>query len=147
MPTEDLLAPSLPAWTAADGPLADLLADRDPSDLALVVGVADGEDPWEARARTELDASGFAPDELVATHEPTTAVGSTTVIRLPQGEHPARVLVLVGLGAGAPEDLRLAGAAAGRATRGRAQVVVRAPPTHQVGAGAVVGGAGAGWGR
>ena len=141
MPTEDLLAPSLPAWTAADGPLADLLADRDPSDLALVVGVADGEDPWDARARTELDAAGFGPDELVATHEPTTAVGSTTVIRLPQGEHPARVLVLVGLGAGAPEDLRLAGAAAGRATRGRAQVVVLAPSSDEVGHGAFVEGA------
>jgi len=141
VPNEDLLAPSLPSWTAADGALADVLADRDPSDLALVVGVADGSDPWGEHARAELSASGFAPDELLQIHEPQTSVGSATVIRLAPGEHPARVLVLVGLGEGDSRDLRLAGAAAGRATRGRAHVVVLAPTSDQAGQEAFVEGA------
>jgi leucyl aminopeptidase len=141
VPTEDLLAPTLPTWTAADGPLADVLADRDPADLALVVGLADGSDPWGDRSRSELISAGFDPDALVQTHEPATSVGSTTVVRLAPGEHPVRVLVLVGLGEGAPHDLRLGGAAAGRATRGRARVVVLAPASDEVGQGAFVEGA------
>ncbi|EAQ00035.1 leucyl aminopeptidase [Janibacter sp. HTCC2649] len=141
MPAEDLLAPTLPAWTAADGPLADVLADLDPTDLALVVGVSDGDDPWDPRARQALTASGFDPDELFETHEPKTSAGTTCEVRMPRGELPVRVLVLVGLGEGAPRDLRLAGAAAGRASRGRAQVVVLAPSADEAGQAAFVEGA------
>lgn len=141
MPAEDLLAPSLPTWSAADGPLADVLADLDPTDLALVVAVAVGDDPWGARTREALVASGFAPDDVIETHEPKTSVGSTTVVRMPRGDHAARVIVLVGLGEGAPHDLRLAGAAAGRATRGRAVVVLLAPSADEAGQAAFVEGA------
>lgn len=141
MPAEDLLAPSLPTWSAADGPLADVLADLDPADLALVVGVADGDDPWGARGRQALADSGFEPDDLIEIHEPKTSVGSTTVVRMPRGDHAARLVVLVGLGDGAPQDLRLAGAAAGRATRGRAQVVVLAPSADEGGQAAFIEGA------
>lgn len=141
MPTEDLLAPSLPSWTASDGPLGDVLADLDPTDLALVVGIADGDDPFDDRTRRALGEVGFTADELVETHEPKTSVGATTSIRMPRGEQAVRVLVLVGLGAGSPADLRLAGAAAGRSTRGRAQVVLLAPSADEVGQGAFVEGA------
>ncbi|WP_353952964.1 leucyl aminopeptidase family protein [Knoellia sp. S7-12] len=141
MPIEDLLAPTLPAWTAADGPLADVLADLDPDDLALVVGVADGDDPWEPRVRQALATAGFDPDELIETHEPKTSVGSTTVVRMPRGDQAARLVVLVGLGEGGSRDLRLAGAAAGRATRGRGQVVVLAPSADEAGQAAFVEGA------
>lgn len=141
MPAEDLLAPSLPTWSAVDGALADVLADLDPTDLALVVAVVEGEDPFDERARQALADSGFAPDELIEIHEPKTSVGSTTVVRMPRGDHAARLVVLVGLGEGAPQDLRLAGAAAGRATRGRAQVVVLAPSTDEAGQAAFIEGA------
>ncbi|MFC7489648.1 MULTISPECIES: leucyl aminopeptidase family protein [unclassified Knoellia] len=143
MPAEDLLAPTLPSWTAADGPLADVLADLDPTDLALVVGVVDGDGdgPWESRAHAALTEAGFAPDELAETHEPSTAAGATTTVRMPRGELPVRVLVLVGLGDAGPADLRAAGAAAGRATRGRAQVVALAPSSDEAGQAAFVEGA------
>lgn len=141
MPAEDLLAPTLPTWTAADGPLADVLADLDPSDLALVVGVSDGDNPWDPRARHALAAAGFDPDELIEIHEPKTSAGSTTVVRMPRGDLAARLVVLVGLGEGRPQDLRLAGAAGGRATRGRAQVVVLAPSADEPGQAAFIEGA------
>ncbi|KGN39431.1 leucyl aminopeptidase family protein [Knoellia subterranea] len=141
MPVEDLLAPLLPTWSAADGPLADVLADLDPSDLALVLGVSPGGDPWGTGVRSALEAAGFDPDELVATHEPATSVGASTVVRLPAGLHAARALVLVGLGDGTPGGLRLAGAASGRATRGRAQVVLLTPSADEAGQAAFVEGA------
>ena len=141
VPTEDLLAPTLPSWTATDGPLADVLADLDPTDLVLVVGILEGHTPWDERARSALVAAGFAPDEVADTHEPKASVGATTVIRLPRGEHSVRVLVLVGLGEGTSSDLRVAGAAAGRATRGRAHVVALAPSSDEGGHGAFVEGA------
>ncbi len=38
-PSEDLLAPTLPAWTVATpAPVSDVLPDLDPADLVLVVG-------------------------------------------------------------------------------------------------------------
>ncbi|WP_035947101.1 M17 family peptidase N-terminal domain-containing protein, partial [Knoellia flava] len=118
MPAEDLLAPSVATWSASDGPLVDVLADRDPADLALVVGLLAGDEPWDRRTREALETAGFAPAELLETHEPSSDTGTSTTIRMPRGEQAARVLVLVGLGTGAPADLRAAGAAAGRAVRG-----------------------------
>ena len=141
MPAEDLLAPSVATWSASDGPLVDVLADRDPVDLALVAGLLDGEVSWEPRTREALESAGFDPADLVDTHEPATSAGATTLVRMPRGEQAARVLVLVGLGSGTPADLRTAGAAAGRAVRGRAQVVVLAPSSDETGHAALVEGA------
>ncbi|CAN7158271.1 leucyl aminopeptidase family protein [Knoellia sp. LjRoot47] len=141
MPAEDLLAPSVPTWSASDGPLVDVLADRDPDDLALVVGILAGDEPWDAGTREALEGAGFDPDVLVETHEPSGSAGASTLVRMPRGEQSARVLVLVGLGSGAPADLRAAGAAAGRAVRGRAQVVVLAPSSDEAGHSALVEGA------
>ncbi|KGN39732.1 leucyl aminopeptidase family protein [Knoellia aerolata] len=146
MPSEDLLAPSVATWTGRDGPLADVLADSDPTDLALVVGVLAGDDPWDERTREALTGAGFDPDEILETHEPSTKAGATTVVRVPRGQQSVRVLVLVGLGDAAPGDLRLAGAGAGRATRGRALVVLLAPSCDEPGRAALVeGGVLGGW--
>ncbi|MFW5468729.1 leucyl aminopeptidase family protein [Knoellia sp. CPCC 206435] len=146
MPTEDLLAPTVASWTTSDGPLADVLADSDPTDLALVVGVLAGDDPWDVRTRDALTGAGLDPDELVDTHEPSTAAGATTVVRIPRGQQPVRVLVMVGLGDATPADLRVAGAGAGRATRGRALVVLLAPSSDEPGHAALVeGGVLGGW--
>jgi leucyl aminopeptidase len=121
-PGEDLLAPTLPAWVATRAPLSDVLADRDPTDLVLVVGRSADTDPAELAAR--LDGVGLPGEDLVAAHEPSTAPGVVTGVPLPPGRYAARRLVVVGLGASASDDLRAAGAAAGRATRGLAEVVV-----------------------
>ncbi|MFW5472251.1 leucyl aminopeptidase family protein [Knoellia sp. CPCC 206450] len=141
MPAEDLLAPSVPTWSAGDGPLADVLADRDPAELALVVGLLEGDEPWDGRTREALEGAGLAPAELLETHEPSSEAGASTTVRMPRGEQAARVLVLVGLGSGSPADLRAAGAAAGRAVRGRDAVVVLAPSSDETGHAALVEGA------
>ncbi|GAA4120367.1 hypothetical protein GCM10022415_21870 [Knoellia locipacati] len=141
MPAEDLLAPTVPSWSASDGPLVDVLADRDPGDLALVAGLLAGDEPWDTRTRESLESAGFDPDALVETHEPGGSAGASTLVRMPRGEQAARVLVLVGLGSGSPADLRAAGAAAGRAVRGRAEVVVVAPSSDETGHAALVEGA------
>lgn len=140
MPVEDLLSPSVATWSAADGPLADVLADRDASDLVLVVGLTAGDDPWGSGARDALVACGFDPGELLETHEPGTKVGTVTQIRMPRGQQAVRRLVLVGLGESAPGDLRVAGAAAGRAVRGAGDVVVLAPSSDEAGGAAFVEG-------
>ena len=141
MPAEDLLAPSVARWSASDGPLVDVLADRDPGDLALVAGLLAGDEMWDARTRESLESAGFDPDALVETHEPSGSAGASTLVRMPRGEQAARVLVLVGLGSGSPADLRAAGAAAGRAVRGRSEVVVVAPSSDETGHAALVEGA------
>lgn len=128
-------------WSASDGPLADVVADRDPSDLALVVGLLDGDEPWDPVTRAAIAAVGFDPDELVDTHEPKTSAGAITLVRMPRGQQAVRVLVLVGLGESTPAELRAAGAGLGRATRGRSEVVVLAPSSDESGHAALVEGA------
>ncbi|KGN33656.1 leucyl aminopeptidase [Knoellia sinensis KCTC 19936] len=140
MPSEDLLSPSIATWTASDGPLSDLLADRDASDLVLAVGVLSGAEPWDPRTRDALASAGFDADEILETHEPATTAGASTTVRMPRGELAVRALVLVGLGEGSSADLRIAGAGVGRAARGRRDVVLVAPPSDEVGHAALVEG-------
>ncbi|WP_106297015.1 leucyl aminopeptidase family protein [Knoellia remsis] len=140
MPVEDLLSPSVATWTAGDAPLTDVLADHESDDVALVVGVRGGDAAWEPRVRATLTDVGFDVDELLETHEPATKPGASTLVRLPRGRHAARVLVLVGVGDGTADDLRAAGAAAGRATRDRDAVVVLGPAADEGGHAAFVEG-------
>ncbi|HEY7718311.1 MAG TPA: leucyl aminopeptidase family protein [Pedococcus sp.] len=116
----DLLAPSAGEWRTTTAPLADVLADADASGvvLALPVGEAGLEEHSDALALVGLD-----PAAVVAAHEPSASAGDVTTVPLVPGERPARTLLLVGVGAGTPDDLRRAGAATGRAARGRAHLV------------------------
>ncbi len=143
---EDLLAPTLARWAASPAPISDLLADRDPADLVLVLARS-VDDTAEALAAL-LDGLGMPGDDLVAAHEPQTGSGRLTDVPLPPGRYAARRLLVVGLGDGALEDLRAAGAAVGRATRGRAEVVVGLPgePDPDALAAYVEGAALGGWG-
>ncbi len=123
---EDLLDPSLPTWTVRDGTPAEVLASADPADLTLVVGIpADGPDATVAAA---IAASGADPDAVLPAHEPSGAAGEVTRLPLPPGRYAARRLLLVGIGSREAADLRVAGAAVGRATRGVRDVVLALSP-------------------
>jgi leucyl aminopeptidase len=116
-------------------PLADALADLDAHDLLLAVPVpssdrgtadrsgdtdhsGDADATGEALALVGLDLPG-----VLAAYEPASAAGSVTRIPLVPGERAARAVLLVGVGDGSPAALREAGAALGRAGRGRAVLV------------------------
>ncbi len=136
MPRDDvILSPATSAWSVRST-LEDALPDPDPtepSDSVLVAMVADGPD-GDAGARAALAALGTDADQLLATHEPATTAGAVTTVPLPPGGHAVRRVVLVGVGDGSAAGWRSAGAAVGRATRGRGDVV------HAVG-GTATGGA------
>lgn len=118
---EDLLAPTVSTWTVAPGPLPGALSTLDATTSVLVLAVP-GPGPDEA-LRAALAATGVDPDDVLAAHEPAGGTATVTSIPLVPGRYAVRRLVLVGRGAGTLEDLRLCGAAAGRATRGASAVV------------------------
>ncbi|MDU0314847.1 leucyl aminopeptidase family protein [Phycicoccus sp. M110.8] len=121
MPDPELLTPSTSDWSVQHRPLADVLADHDPADLALAVAVGgDGIGPAGAEA---LELVGLDATVVQATWEPPSTAGAVTAVPLPPGERAARTVLLVGMGTGSVADLRAAGAALGRAVRGRAALV------------------------
>ncbi|MGL5817219.1 MAG: leucyl aminopeptidase family protein [Phycicoccus sp.] len=119
MPSLDaVLDPPVSTWSvgaqAAAGP------DR-PATEVLVVAV--GEEPWgSGTARHALDAAGLPGAQLLDVHEPSPDAGSVTEVPLAR-DRPVRRVVVVGAGSGDLDGWRSAGAAAGRATRGRRTVV------------------------
>ena len=110
---ESLIDPTLPTWLSSSRPLADVLDGT--GDVVLAVSLA---------ASDLLDDVGLDAEELHDTHEPSGEAGRVTTVPLPPGRYAARTLLLVGAGDGGVDDLRAAGAAVGRATRGRGEVVV-----------------------
>ena len=126
VPTPQLTDPTTSQWSVLADPLGDVLAGLDPTDLVLAVPVRAGglaEDPSAAAA---LELVGLDAAEVEAAHEPSSEAGSTTRIPLVPGERAARTVLLVGVAAATPADLRTAGAALGRAGRGRTDLLVAA---------------------
>ena len=123
MPEPDLLNPALSPLAVRGEDLADVLADADPEDLVLALPVTEGGVPDTGDVADALALVGLDAADVQAAHEPDAAAGSTTRIPLVPGARAARTVVLVGTGDGSPADLRTAGAAVGRAGRGRAHVV------------------------
>jgi leucyl aminopeptidase len=125
VPRDDvILSPATSAW-ALNSSLEDALrslAPADPTASVLVAPVADGAH-GQATAGAALEALGAAADTLLATHEPARTAGAVTGIPLLPGAHPVRRVVLVGVGDGSDAAWRTAGAAVGRATRGKGEVV------------------------
>jgi leucyl aminopeptidase len=124
VPTPQLTDPATSRWSVLATSLGDVLADLDPTDLLLAVpvpaeGLAGDQEAAAALALVGLDAA-----DVAAAHEPSSEAGATTRLPLVPGERAARTVLLVGLGAGTPADLRTAGASLGRAGRGRADLVV-----------------------
>jgi leucyl aminopeptidase len=127
VPAPDLLTPPATEWAARAEPLADVLADLDPTDLVLAVPVpADGL-PTTGPTAEALALVGLDAEQVRAAHEPKGKAASLTRLPLVPGERPARLVVLVGVGSGSGADLRAAGAALGRAARGRAALVTTVP--------------------
>lgn len=124
MPAPELLDPPSSSWSLRPDPLADVLADLDPTDLVLAVPVHAGGLPSGEDVAAVLQVVGFDVSEVQAAHEPSSEAGAVTRLQLVPGERAARTVLLVGLGDGAPDALRTAGAALGRAGRGRTSLVV-----------------------
>jgi leucyl aminopeptidase len=123
VPEPDLLNPPTSDLTTRSEPLADVLADLDPTDLVLGLPVPrGGVAPTGATARA-LALLGLDAGDVQAAHEPSSEAGSTTRIPLVPGERAARCVLLAGVGEGSAQDLRAAGAALGRAARGRSALV------------------------
>ena len=119
----DLLVPIDSGWAVVTDLLSDVLADADSADVVLGLpvpedGLPDTGDVAEALSLVGLDAAVVA-----LSHEPSSKAGETTTIPLPPGERGARTVVLVGVGDGGVDAVRSAGAALGRAGRGRAHIV------------------------
>jgi leucyl aminopeptidase len=123
VPEPRLLEPSTSTWTVSAEPLADLLADLDPTDLLLALPVPTAGLPQTGATAQALALVGLDAGEVQAAHEPTARAGSVTRIPLVPGERPARTVLLVGVGDAGPSDLRTAGAALGRAAKGHAALV------------------------
>lgn len=119
----DLLSPATSEWLTTGQPLADVLADADPTQLALAVTVGEGGLTAGSEAAGAIALLGLDAESVAAAHEPQTEPGALTTIPLVPGERGARTLLLVGVGGGSPDDLRQAGAALGRAARGRDHLV------------------------
>ena len=124
MPAPELLDPPSSSWSVRPDPLADVLADLDPTDLVLAVPVHRGGLSSGADVAAALQVVGLDVAEVQAAHEPSGEAGASTRLPLVPGERAARTVLLVGVGDGEPEALRSAGAALGRAGRGRACLVV-----------------------
>ena len=121
--TPDLLTPTSSEWTATGLPVADVLADADPGDLVLALPVPEGGLATEGPEAEAIGLLGLEAAAVQAAHEPAGKPGAVTTIPLVPGERGARALLLVGSGTGSADDLRTAGAALGRAARGRDHVV------------------------
>ena len=123
MPAPDLLNPPTSDVAVSSEPLADVLADLDPTDLVLALPVPDGGLPATGATAQALALVGLDAAQVAAAHEPSEKAGAVTRLALVPGERPARTVLLVGVGEGSADDLRAAGAALGRAARGRAVLV------------------------
>jgi leucyl aminopeptidase len=121
--TPDLLNPPTSAWSATTAPLADVLADADPSGLVLAVPVPREGLPVHGPGAEAIALVGLDAEAVRAAHEPGSEPGTVTTIPLVPGERGARTLLLAGVGDATPDDLRRAGAALGRASRGRTALV------------------------
>jgi leucyl aminopeptidase len=121
VPDPELLNPVTSEWSVEDRPLADVLADHDAGDLALAVAV--GAAGFNASGAEALELVGLDATAVRATWEPPATAGAVTAVPLPPGERAARTVLLVGVGTGSADDLRSAGAALGRAVRGRSALV------------------------
>jgi len=126
VPIPQLTDPATSRWTVRADDLGDVLADLDPTDLLLAVPVPAGGLAGDDAAAAALALVGLDAADVEAAHEPSSEAGATTRIPLVPGERAARTVLLVGVGAGTPADLRAAGAVLGRAGRGRADLVVAA---------------------
>jgi len=123
VPAPDLLNPPTSDVAVSSEPLADVLADLDPTDLVLALPVPDGGLPATGATAQALALVGLDAAQVAAAHEPSEKAGAVTRLALVPGERPARTVLLVGVGEGSADDLRAAGAALGRAARGRAVLV------------------------
>ncbi|MGL5927926.1 MAG: leucyl aminopeptidase family protein [Dermatophilaceae bacterium] len=127
MPRPDvLLDPPLSTWTVSPDDAAGPAAA---GTEVLVIAVGDGPHGDDA-ARHALDAAALGA-RLLDVHESSPDAGSVTEVPLP-ADRPVRRAVVVGTGSGDAGGWRAAGAAAGRATRGR-DTVVHALGDHVVG--------------
>ena len=146
------LPPVLPGVVVRAGTVATAsLADVDALVLPVAPG-ADGDEGVQPRHGTVEAAVRYGVDlaDLADRHDADGSAGSVHTIHLPRplggarelpwSGLPARVL-LVGVGGGTPADLRKAGAAVARATRGLGEVVTTAAAdTDDDGTGAFVEG-------
>ncbi|HEV7195044.1 MAG TPA: leucyl aminopeptidase family protein [Pedococcus sp.] len=130
MPAPDLLTPLTSDWMVRPTPLADVLVDLEPDDLVLALPVTAGVLDADADASLSPNSTtgalalvGLNSAEVAAAHEPDSAAGAVTRLPLVPGERAARLVLLVGVGNGSEGDLRSAGAAVGRASRGHAHLV------------------------
>ncbi|WP_427384908.1 leucyl aminopeptidase family protein [Janibacter sp. G56] len=134
MPQDDsLLRPDLGDLVVTDSALADVLGGLDAFDRsagpsssapALVLGVPAG--GLDALALDTLALCGLPATVLGDPASVTLKPGATTVLPV-IADLPVAELVLVGTGVGGADDLRRAGAGAGRAGRGRAELVTAVP--------------------
>jgi leucyl aminopeptidase len=129
---EDLLDPLMGAVEVDLRPLGEVLPDAATSragapGVVLAVPVPAEGLLRSASAREQLAGAlglvGLDVDEVAAAWEPSGKAGDTTTVALKPGEHPARSVLLVGVGDRGAADLRAAGAALGRVCRDRAAVV------------------------
>ena len=129
-PTPDTGAGPAP-WSPPPPPVLSLsgrpLAERWSTAEVVAVGVARPEGSATAEpgplARAVADDLGIDLAEVVATEKIGGRAGEVSRLPVPSAPgHPVRVLLL-GTGAGNPQDLRRAGAALARAARGRGEVV------------------------
>lgn len=130
MPSDVILDPAVPTWTTAASLSAALGGEQ--ADRVLVLPLRAGDDGGDddgdgddvaASLSAALGAVGLDAPDVLATHEPDRTAGAVTEVPLRPGDHPVRRVLLVGLGDATPADWRTAGAAVGRATRGRAAAV------------------------
>ena len=95
----------------------------DPDGTALVAVVGADDALGDTSARAAIEALGLHADDVLTTFAPSTKAGAQTTIPLMPGAHAVRRVVLVGVDDGSDAAWRSAGAAIGRATRGRSRVV------------------------
>lgn len=118
----DLLNPASSRWSATGHAPADVLSRASRSGLVLALPVPEGGLAAEGGAADALALLGLDAATVTTTWEPESKAGSVTRVPLPPAS-PAQVLLLVGTGRGSADDLRTAGAAVGRETRGREHLV------------------------
>ncbi len=111
----------VPDVRTADQPLTGLW--RSAEVVALALGRGGGQPEPGALARAVAGEVGLDLGAVTSAEKATGRAGETTRLPVPPAEGlPARV-VLLGVGAGTPADLRRAGAALAKAARGRGRVV------------------------
>lgn len=120
---EDLVDPTTGTWEVVARPLADVLADSDAAGVVLALPVPIGGLEATGPVAEALALVGLDADYVAAAWEPGGQAGATTTIPLPPGDRAARLVLLAGVGARNPDDLRAAGAAVGRACRDRQTLV------------------------